>query len=151
MRLEGFFHLLCLTCYCTDRAQVFWSSPRIYGAMKFRFSVPILYLKLKRCLWWYTHPHPSSNGTTNFLLSIECSSSSPGSDVSLAVVTDRSSVFLIPTLKNFKVLTNIVKSTQAMYLSLLRQELRSARPVSKSWVHLRPFIDEQDVVRVGGR
>jgi len=45
----------------------------------------------------------------------------------------------------------VVRYSQRLHLSQLSQELASPRPISKAWVHLRPFIDDKDVVRVGGR
>uniref|UniRef100_A0A2S2NBR8 Integrase catalytic domain-containing protein n=1 Tax=Schizaphis graminum TaxID=13262 RepID=A0A2S2NBR8_SCHGA len=45
----------------------------------------------------------------------------------------------------------VVKSSQKYFLGHLRHELSLPRPLSKTWSHLRPFIDERGVIRVGGR
>jgi len=45
----------------------------------------------------------------------------------------------------------VTRVSQHIHLSQLVQELNSSRTISKTWAHLRPFVDANNVVRVGGR
>ncbi|KAF0693809.1 Integrase catalytic domain-containing protein [Aphis craccivora] len=45
----------------------------------------------------------------------------------------------------------LVRVSQGIHLSQLRRELPASSNISKPWVHLRPFVDEQGLIRVGGR
>ncbi|XP_008183129.1 uncharacterized protein LOC103309449 [Acyrthosiphon pisum] len=66
----------------------------------------------------------------------------------------RQQTFLTPypsRVELYDALNVVVKLSQRELLGQLRHELSLTRTLSKAWSHLRPFIDERGVVRVGGR